>query len=285
MRKLSLENRIMTVDMLPDCGGAIAALRLKTGAGAPVNLLRPATPADIEGRNLGHMACIPLAPFASYSFGGFPDGYLRFGGEAVKLAEVAYAARLQPTYWTVQDASDVRATLTWYHEPGLWGWPWGFQILQRLRLHDDGLEIYIALTNIGPRPMPAGMGLRLNLDWRPETLFRAALAGHGVPQATPFALGMSDIGFNARTVEDSMTVEWGAGQLALCISLGGPLQYLNLRTRRRDHRIVLQPATHFEAFGPDDRVREGGMAILQQGDSLAGTVVLTVRNTRKLSEH
>lgn len=285
MRKLSLENRIMTVDMLPDCGGAIAALRLKTGAGAPVNLLRPATQADIEGRNLGHMSCIPLAPFASYSFGGFPDGYLRFGGVVVKLAEVANAARAQPTFWTVQDASDVRATLTWYHEPGLWGWPFGFQILQRLRLNEDGLELYMALTNIGPRPMPAGMGLRLNLDWRAGTQFRAALAGQGIPQATPFALGVSDIGFNARLEDENMQVEWGAERLALGITLGGPLQYLNLRSRRRDHRIVLQPATHFEAFGPDDRVRQGGMAILQQGDSLAGTMLLTARDLTVSNGH
>lgn len=279
MRKLSLENRAMAVDMLPDCGGAIAALRLKSSDGKTVNLLRPAALADIEAHNLGHMACIPLAPFAAYSFGGFPEGYLRFGGEAVKLAEVAAAARTQPTYWTVQDSSDVRATLTWYHEPGLWGWPWGFQILQRFRLHDDGLEIYIALTNIGPRPMPAGMGLRLNLDCRGKTMFRAALDGAGAPRETPFALGQGSLSFNARAVQDGMDVEWADEGLGLGITLGGPLQYLNLRSRALDRRSVLQPATHSQSFGPDGSLLEGGMAILQQGDSLAGTAVLAPKYT------
>jgi len=267
MRKLSLENRSISVDILPDCGGAIAALRHKAG-GKVIDLLRAASAADIEARNLGHMACIPLAPFAAWT----ADKYLRFGGEAVELGAVAEAARHLPTYWTVQDASDVRATLTWYHQPGLWGWPWGFQILQRLRLHGDGLELYIALTNIGAKPMPAGIGLRLNLDWRGETLL------HGAGGA-PVALGMKDIGFNGRILDAGLQVQWPHEGLALDVAPGGPFAYFNLRSRARDHRAVLQPETHTgEAFGPDGGAREGGMAILAQGDSLAGTVMLAARS-------
>ncbi len=273
MRKLSLENRIMSVDMLPDCGGAIAALRLKSG-GEVYDLLRPATLADIEARNLGHMACLPLAPFATYT----KDGYLRFGDEVVALGKVADAARQLPTYWTVQDASDTRATLTWYHEPGLWGWPWGFQILQRLRLSDEGLEIYLALTNIGAKPMPAGIGLRFTLDCRERTLLMGAQPVGG-QDSQPVSLGVKDLAFNALPAGGCLQVQWPEAQLALDLTLGGPFSIVNLRSRANNQRAILQPATHSgAAFNADGGVRTGGMAVLQQGDSLAGTATLAARS-------
>lgn len=273
MRKLSLENRAMSVDMLPDCGGAIAALRLKTD-GQAHDLLMPANSPDIEARNLGHMACIPLAPFATFT----RDGYLRFGGETVELAAVADAARHLPTYWMVQDASDTRATLSWYHEPGLWGWPWGFQILQRLRLSEDGLEIYIALTNIGAKPMPAGIGLRFTLDCSGQAVLSGAQPAVATQDSGPVLLGVKDMAFNARPMDGNLRVQWPQRRRELDLALGGPFAIFNLRCRSSDQRAILQPATHSgAAFAADGAVREGGMAILQQGDSLAGTVTLSAR--------
>ncbi|MEQ1890839.1 MAG: hypothetical protein ABL951_16945, partial [Alphaproteobacteria bacterium] len=160
MRKISLTDGRLSVDILPDCGGALGALRWRSPAGLTCDILHPACAENIDGRDAGKMSCLPVGPFAG--------------------SETGVTAQCGLTEWTVQDGSNIRATLTLQQVfTGQEDLPHGpaaiCQFLQRFELGPDGLRLQFTVTNIGVQPMPAHAGLRLRLNRRAQNLIRGEL--------------------------------------------------------------------------------------------------------------
>ncbi len=271
MRKISLTDGKFSVEILPDCGGAISALRWIAPTGQTFDLLRPARAEDIAGRIADRMSCVPVTSFAASEAGGSAQ---------IDLAE-----------WIVQDASNIRATLTLHKEAGHKkvgkneALQSSYQLLQRFELGPKGLRIQLTLTNIGVKPMPARTGLRLHPDWRGENILRGALTpvdaagqarpGSHSPTATDLAAGYplarQDIEVCLRYQGREIRYEWPEERLALVLSLVEGFDYVGLNYNAGRHEIWLTPLSRLTADGS----AFFGTGLLQQGDSLSAILLLS----------
>ena len=209
MRKISLDNGILTVDICPDCGGGVSALRLRDKTECP-DLLRPATEDALASGAISDMSCLPVTPFA----GRLPDNMTALLNHQIDLTASLPTGGLPLPQWTVQDASHIRATLTCYHSPGEDAWPWAYQTLQRFQLTEDSVSIYLAMTNVGKEPMLGGIGFSLNLERRNGLILNhSGTAAAGIPAGRP--LGERDHYANLDGHETRLHLLWPEEQLAL----------------------------------------------------------------------
>ena len=261
MRKISLTDGRLSVEILPDCGGAISALRWISPAGKTFDLLRPARAEDIAERNADQMSCIPVAPATSPE-----DG----------LAE-----------WIVQDASNIRATLTLHKDAGEnEALQSSYQLLQRLALDAKGLRIDLTVTNIGTRPLAACTGLRLHLDWRGESILRGNLTSVDMdgkpsddalhPTTSDFAAGFrfgggQDVDILLRHLRPEIQYEWPEERLALMLNQIQGNEYVRLEYKANQHDIWLTSLSH----PGTDNADTSGTSTLQKGDSLSASLLLS----------
>lgn len=260
MRKMSLTDGRLSVEILPDCGGAISALRWISPAGKTFDLLRTARAEDIAERNADQMSCIPVAPATSPENG---------------LAE-----------WIVQDASNIRATLTLHKEAGEnEALQSSYQLLQRLALDAKGLRIDLTVTNIGTRPLAARTGLRLHPDWRGESILRGNLTPvdmDGKPSddalhpttsdfAAGFRFGGQDVDILLRHLRPEIQYEWPEERLALMLNQIQGNEYVRLEYKANQHDIWLTSLSH----PGTDNADTSGTSTLQKGDSLSASLLLS----------
>lgn len=257
MRKISLTDGRMSVEILPDCGGAISALRWLSPGGKIIDLLRPAQSEDILTRNADQMSCIPISPVAS------------------PTQEVSE--------WIVQDASNIRATLTLHTETHENAAPHsGYQLLQRFRLGLDGLSIQYTLTNIGVNSMFARIGLRLRPDWRGNNVLRGTLMHMDAAKreshapscdelAAGYRLSSQDIHACLRYQGKPVRYEWPEERLALVLGQLTGFEYVGVTYKASHPAIRLSLLSH-----PDmDSFAFPGTSPLQRGDSLSATLLLS----------
>lgn len=262
MRKISLTNGRMAVEILPDCGGAISVLRWIAPDRTACDLLRPARKEDIQARRAAGMSCIPLSPFTQ-------------------------PGRMQadPAEWTVQDASNIRATLTLHTEAGgTDGRASICQLLQRFELSPNGLRLQLTITNIGVRPLPVRAGLRLRPELRRECVLRGALSHIDAPasaqnrdltpaaQAAGYRLGADALHVRLHLLRRDIRLEWPEEKMALSISPLQGFDIIGLDYSPAEREFSLTPLSDFPA-GPGDG--PGGM-LLQQGDSLSAALLLSL---------
>lgn len=260
MRKISLTDGRLSVEILPDCGGAISALRWVSPAAKMFDLLRPARAEDITARNADQMSCVPIAPVTSLK---------------QDLAE-----------WIVQDASNVRATLTLHKEADKnEALQSSYQLLQRLALDAKGLRIDLTVTNIGAKPLLARTGLRLHPDWRGEGILRGDIlpvdtggtSADGARHLTTsdFAAGFrfagQDMDIMLRHLRPHIQYEWPEESLALILNLVQGNEYVRLEYNARQREIWLTPLSHPGTGNAGTQ----GATMLQQGDSLSATLLLS----------
>ena len=169
MHKISLRNDAYAVDILPALGGAISSFRACAANGEEFDLLAPAD--NVADDTNTRFAAQPRLPFITQT-----------------AALQANGGNIANNPWTVQDASDVRATLTCYFPPMTTEHPWEFQLLQRIVIQPEGLQIYLALTNIGKQPIPARLGMALRLQPSAEIRFGGIA---NLPDALPCWVGLA----------------------------------------------------------------------------------------------
>jgi hypothetical protein len=256
MRKLSLDNGEYALEILPDFAGALSALRWTEHSGRVFNLLQPADEADLQSRNAGGLSLAPLA------------------ASGQKLEE--------PELWTVQDASNIRATLTWQNPQDHEGGALSYQILQRFELKPDGLKILLSLTNLGVQPMPAQIGLRLRPDWRGESRFRGDMAAisastERLPGMAEFTAGLV-LGRENRELclgllGPSADFIWPEDRLALTLSFISGFKFLVLEDAPQRREIHLSPYSHM----PGSQNAAPAFSVLKQGDSLAANLQISAQ--------
>ena len=140
----------MQLELLPELGGAIAAL---TCDGVP--LLRP-TPDGAD--DALQTACFPLVPFANR----IAQGRVVFGGRQATLPPnlAGHAHALHGDgwrgAWSVERATADHAVLAF--APAVGAWPWPYVARQSFRLDPHGLTIRLEMINTDSEPAPAGLG-------------------------------------------------------------------------------------------------------------------------------
>ncbi|MFZ5836372.1 MAG: hypothetical protein ACOY2B_13475 [Pseudomonadota bacterium] len=264
MRKIWLTDGRLSVSILPDCGGALAALRWHTPDGLTHEMLAPASAGDIAGKVAASMACLPAAVYAGAMTG------------CGTLGE-----------WTVQDASNIRATLTQHQEGVNPQHPshaphWSCQALQRFELTPGGLHVRFTITNIGVAPVPARTGLRLRLNRRANFQLRGDLepvmaAADGSPSPPPgsFKTGFQfldqDVQITLRHLKNDFFCTWPEDRLMLKFTLDHGLNYIAVDYRAAQKEVWLTPLSH----APAGETGHPAFQILQQGDSLEAVLFLS----------
>ncbi|MBS0255357.1 MAG: aldose 1-epimerase [Proteobacteria bacterium] len=252
---LNLEADGWTCRLLPECGGAIAAL---TRGGRAV-LRAGAGPQPVD------CASFPLLPFANR----IGHGQLRHAGQAWQL-DADPLARPHALHghgwrraWQVAAASAGQARLEYCHDGGA-GWPWPYRARQDLALGESGLTIALTLTNLDPqRAMPAGTGLHPYFALEPDSFVQAragfrwecdasGLATHRCRDATfasgaPVPLGRLAGLDHCFVSRGPVTVggAWGT------VVLGGPALYgFHLYAPAGADFFCVEPVSHApDAFG------------------------------------
>lgn len=278
MRKISLTNGELAVEILPDCGGAISGFRWMDSHRRYFDLLRAARESEIAIRLAGAMSCLPVTPFAT-------------PGNLTAHRQAAGPIPANLVEWTVQDASNVRATLTLHREAGASDslFP-SCQLLQRFELGIDGLRIQFTITNVGVRPMLARAGLCLRPDIRGAGVLRSTVphieradpAEDKPPTKAATLISPAGLAAGYRLARQKLHVmleharrefrfEWPEDNLALAVTPLQGFDYMGLDYNVDEQAIWLTLLSH-RAAGRDGIT---GSHQLMQGDSLSASLLLS----------
>lgn len=155
MTLLSLRAGVLAVDLAPSVGGVIARFAVD-GA----DLLRPMPAEALAAAKASAASAYPLVPYSNR----IANGRLEVDGKAYRLAP-NWPGSVHPMHgegwsrpWQVAASDAVSATLVQDYEAS-GSWPFRYRARQDFRLDAGGLAIGLAVENLEPRPVPAGLGL------------------------------------------------------------------------------------------------------------------------------
>jgi aldose 1-epimerase len=151
---LTLSSPHLELQLSPSIGGAISRLAY-LAAGNATSILRDShTPLE----NVLGAASFPLVPYVNR----VRDGSFIFRGQSVSMAP-NMAGDPSPLHghgwlnpWSVEEASESRAVLSYRHAPD--EWPWSYEARQEFRIEEAVLWIGLTCRNTSGEPMPCGLG-------------------------------------------------------------------------------------------------------------------------------
>jgi len=151
---LTLSSPHLELQLSPSIGGAISRLA-SLAAGNATSILRDShTPLE----NVLGAASFPLVPYVNR----VRDGSFIFRGQSVSMAP-NMAGDPSPLHghgwlnpWSVEEASESRAVLSYRHAPD--EWPWSYEARQEFRIEEAVLWIGLTCRNTSGEPMPCGLG-------------------------------------------------------------------------------------------------------------------------------
>lgn len=151
---LRLSHGGLELDLAPDLGGRVAALRFRGR-----DILVPLTDKAFDPDNWPKAGAYPLIPFHNR----VKNATLTCGDRVAHLPEhpecIPHALHGMASRCIWQghiEAPDVAVmSLDW---PASSVWPWSFRAEQRLVLRDGGLDLHLTIENRDTVEMPAGLG-------------------------------------------------------------------------------------------------------------------------------
>jgi aldose 1-epimerase len=248
---LCLENEHLSLGILPGVGGSIGFFRGKTLAGQWADILRPATPAAIRGKDPLGMGSFPLFPLSN-----------RIANAAFNWAGKTY--RFQPNLppephsihgdswyrpWTVEHVGYDRIEIS--HTTINGDFPIKYRAAQEFTLASNRMTVTLSLQNLHDEKMPFGLGLHPYFIITPQTTITTRnpqvwLTGpDAIPEknvATPAAWDMSrGLNVNGVSMDNCFTggdgkvvVSWPENRCALEMTADLPMHNL----------VVYIPAHH-----------------------------------------
>ncbi len=166
---LEIASKAYGLGLEPEEGAGVTYLRFEG-----VDVLRPAVPS--RAGPLG-LSSFPLVPFANR----IAHGRFVWCGQPVDLEPNLYG-HPHPlhgdgwlTPWALTRAGSDFAELETRREAG--EWPWAYSARQTIRADDQGVSFELELSNLGDRPMPAGLGFHPYFPDRSSGRLRASVGG------------------------------------------------------------------------------------------------------------
>ena len=175
------------------------------------------------------------------------------------------------------------------------GWPWAYDVSQRISVEGTVLSLDCALTNGSDEPMPAGIGLhpwwraplQLSVDaglvypdnTAPPTIRPTAATGH---------LDLRQLGEPAEGLDATWTqigsprveLAWPALRMAATLSLSPAADHVVVAAPPELGAVAVEVQTHAaDGLGRLLRGEPGGMRMLAPGDELSLSLQLAVRRT------
>lgn len=288
---LSLHAGSMRVRLSPSVGGAVVDWFRD---GQPV--FRPLDEAALEARNARLMGCFPLLPYSNR----IAHGRFEWQGQSHQLD---YNFPPEPTTihgvgwqqpWTVEDAAETRARLTLAFNPddaGLYTWPFRLAAEQTIVLDETGLTLTLLVRNTSSSAWPAGLGLHphfprsaeTRLGFAAEAVWRTGedkvpVVSEPVPPEWRFDPASP---ISGPPLDNCFTGWPGRATIDMpdhghCVTIEADPVFgcLIVYTPTGKPYCAVEPATHMP-----DAIHHGGqpgLAVLQPGETLSGTVRFTV---------
>lgn len=288
-RKLELSAGRLRLVLVPSIGGSIGAFDWVDGAQI-VPILRQ-SPEEL--RKSLDASSFPLVPYVNRIRGGV----FHFRGREIRLRP-NMAGDPSPLHgqgwlhsWSVRDADDRRAQLIYLHEPG--EWPWRYEASQEFMLDEHGYTTTLACRNLGPGPMPCGLGQHPYFQCGPQTRLQTVVRDvwtvdeHVLPVAKVPADGRFDLSDRLVCGQslDNGFAGWGgeahmsdpAWPFKLRLS-SSEAKFFQLYSPQSGGIFVAEPVTHANAAlnGQEDEWQALGIRILEQNEIMRLTIRLEV---------
>jgi aldose 1-epimerase len=187
---ITLETPAQRLQLVPRLGGGVAAWDWKSEAGW-TPLFRPWDRASEDRYTL---ACFPLVPWSNrITAGGFDFDGVHYPVRPNRAGEpypIHGDGWLQPWRVTRHEADSVTLEL---ESQGYDGNPYHYRSRQRYTLLPDGLAIELAVTHLGDRPLPYGLGLHPYFMRNEATRLRARSDGVWLSGADPIPVAHSSV--------------------------------------------------------------------------------------------
>lgn len=280
----------LTLELNPPTGGSIAALRWD--GSRPIMRARSGADDDVLDA-----ASFPLVPFVNRIRGGS----FAFRGRDVRLAP-NMTGDPSPLHgqgwlgaWTVAEASETRAVLSFSHAAG--EWPWAYDAVQEFALDADGLSLRLACTNRSAGPMPCGLGQHPYFPCGPATRIDTSVQSawtideHVLPVEEVAATGRFDLRDRPVCGQglDHGFGGWG-GEARLSdpdwpydLRLSSPeAKFFQLYSPESGGIFVAEPVTHANAAlnALESAWPTLGMRVLEPGEEMALAIRLDVTPKR-----
>lgn len=259
-RSFVLARGDLRVEIDPAYGGRLTAFWSERDTGR-VDWITP-TPAEGRDAEAPHKAgMFPLVPFSNR----IKDARFAYAGQDYTI-EATEPGRPHAIHghghragWTVSGRSEHAATLHMSHDGS--DWPAAYSVAQRFDLRAGDLVVHLIVDNLGPGPMPVGLGWHPFLPvrgGRPEVIANLKTMWPPVRDSIPdgptvlpadldFSSGLRppeglDTGFGGWDGEARVT--WPAEGVALVLKATGPLDHLILYTPFDRDFFCLEPVSH-----------------------------------------
>lgn len=296
MTNVILRGGAANLMLAPDAGGSIARFWTES-KGRTIEWMRPASATALERRMPLDMACFPLVPYS----GRICDGRFKFGRRDIVLPLNFLPERhsihghswLLP--WQVVRSEASLATLEYHHPAD--DWPWTYRTAQDFRLEPSQLTLEMALTNLGPGPMPAGIGPHPYFVRTPKASVTAGIAKMWFDESEimptrpidPPATHNLSKGVRVDAVamdncfggwDRKAAIEWPEWQARLTMTADAPLDFLVVYTPAKHDFFCVEPVSH----APDavNNVNAGrtdtGFQILEQGETMRVVIRFTIEH-------
>jgi aldose 1-epimerase len=249
----------LRVEIDPGFGGRVTRFWSETATG-PIDWLMP-TPKEGRDVEAPHKAgMFPLVPFSNR----IKDARFEFAGKRYNLEPTepgrphAIHGHGYRSVWSVAHKSAHAATLGMSHDGS--DWPAAYTVAQRFDLRDRDLVVHLIVDNLGPGPMPIGLGWHPFLPLRRGAEVTASFktiwppqqdnipdGPRNVPPDLDFTKGRVppaglDTGFGGW--DGTAKVRWSAEEVALVLKSVGPLDHVILYTPANRDFFCLEPVSH-----------------------------------------
>lgn len=290
----------LRVEIDPEYGGRVTGFWSETLAGR-VDWITPLPRDSRDVDNPAKAGMFPLVPFSNRIRNGcftFADqNYILEATEVGKFHAIhGHGCRAA---WHVSGRSESAATLVMGYNGG--EWPSSYTVAQRFDLRESDLVVHLIVDNIGPRPMPIGLGWHpffpvrggavvtadFKTIWPPvrDNIPEGALP---LPRALDFSMGRVpprglDTGFGGW--DGRAMIEWPGqrlgqrpkGGMTLRLSATGPLDHMILYTPVDRDFFCMEPVSHpINAINLEGDGASGRMHTLASGERFGGSLSLKV---------
>jgi len=282
--ELSLTSGDCHLQVAPSLGGAIRRFDWR---GMPV--LRPSA-----GESILDAACFPLVPFSNRIARGQFDWN---GRQVVLKPNFPGSDHPHPLHgfgwlspWTVLRHEPDRVVLEHHHHAD--EWPWSCRAELEYVVFGAGLRASLMVTNLADVAMPAGVGFHPYYPRTAKTVYRALHRGEYRNDADclPVTHQRSDqprdwwggAPVGSRIVdtvysgsERHQSIEWPDRGMSLRIESSPSLDFTAVLVPADTDWFCVEPVSH-ATNAVNSRAEDTGLCSLEPGESLRGTMTLTV---------
>jgi len=290
-----LENDKISLQISPETGGGVAALKFHNGRNW-VDILRPATAAALTARDPQRMGCFASIPYVSR----IRDGRFGFGGREYRLPpnQPPSAHPLHGVVWrrpgNITDQTADHVTVT--HDISEEDLPYRFSATQAWTVSGDTLSVTLSVTNTGAELLPFGLGLHPFFNKTPQARIKTQVAkiitndADVIPVSLDPLTPEQDFTREFKTlsrlpVDNCFTgwsrmceIEWPDLNAAITMTADPVFSFFVVCAPETENWFCANPVTHFnDAFNNPIGLRETGLKTLATRQTLSGTIALKLR--------